>query len=595
MEHGNVFRNGAETLSEACFGIKGIIPSSEKDFLAIGDYLSAFADRAGRIYETACTASQLVGTDTIKDTTAKLRRILEAAASGAASAQDDLRENIATLKEMIAQISKIAVDLAHFARSLKRLRALGISTRIESSRFRDARFRFESLADEVERSASVIESRHREMCGQVSTLSGAMTGVFNKALKTYGSQDANAALILEKLHLSLDSLEERQAVASAAMESLSDRSNDLVANISEVIMSLQFHDICRQQMEHVGQTIEDLVSSLKIEDHRTEDRTEEKTSSASSPASAYRVCKLQLAQLSYTKQTIIEAVERIIDSMDRIADSIDSMNRDIRTMLLSDGDKGNSYLLRLQEGAEDVLTLVEENRKTGDQLGNAISSVTDTSSSISESVWAIQDIVDDIKLLSLNARIKAAMAGQEGRAVSVLSEAIEQLAGDMNKVSEDLSCSFSTLLRGASELESRCGAAGCSLGQESEQLLSGLESIRMESAEINGKALHLLSGMGEEAWQLADSIRSVTGNEISVHRAVASSLEDVFVLIQRVMDDLRSLTGEGELLEEEEGLGRLQDRYTMESERQIHRGQTVDMPPTLYSQADTFDDNVELF
>jgi methyl-accepting chemotaxis protein len=595
MGYEDVFRNGAETLREACFGIKGIIPSSEKDFLAIGDHLSAFADKAGRICETAFATSQLLGTDSIKDTTAKMRQILEFAASGAGAAQDALKENIATLQGMIAQINKISMDLNDFSRYLKRLRVLGISTRIESSRFLDARFRFESLADEVARSASVIELRHKEMCTRMDILSAAMVKVLEKALKTDGSQHTNAALIMEKLSLALDHLKEKQASASMTMESLSIRSNDLVANISQVIMSLQFHDICRQQMEHVDQTVEDLILLLKKQAGLEEEAMEQDASLGSSCASAHRICRLQLAQLSYTKETIVEAVQRIADSMDNIADSIDSMNHDIRTMLSSEDDEGESYLLRLEEGAEQVLSLLDENRKTEDQLGNAICSVRETSASISESVLAIQDIVDDIKLLSLNARIKAAMAGQEGRSVSVLSEAIERLAGDMNKVSDDLSCSFSTLLKGASELGSRGETAGCRVDEGTGQLLSELESIRLESAEVNGKAMNLLSGMGEEAGQLADSIRSVTRNEISVHRGIASSIEDVATLIQQVMDDLGPLAGSEALEEGAEPLGCLQDRYTMESERQIHRGQTVDMSPILYDQADTFGDNVELF
>lgn len=595
MGYEDVFRNGVETLTEACFGIKNIIPSSERDFLAIGDYLSAFADNAGRICQTASTGSQLLGMDRIENATGRLRQILEAAASGAATAQEGLKANIETLREMVSQINRISIDLADFSRSLKRLRALGISTRIESSRFINARFQFESLADEVERSASVIESRHKEMCTQVAMLSGGMAKVLDQALKTDGSQNMNAALILRKLHSSLDSLEERQAVASTTMESLSDRSHDLVASIGEVIMSLQFHDICRQQMEHVGEAIEDLISSLRQKGDCTGDKPEEEACLASYCGSIHRICRLQLAQLSYTKETIVEAVERIVGSMDSIADSMDNMKCDIQNMLSSDDDTGESYLSRLEEGAEDVLSLVNENNRTTDRLGDAISSVSETSSSISASVLAIQDIVDDIKLLSLNARIKAAMAGHEGRSVSVLSEAIEKLASDMNKVSEDLSHSFSMLLREASELERRRGTTERRLGEGTGQLLSELESIRLESAEANGKAMNLLSGMGDETWHLANSIRSVTRDEISVHRVVASSLEGVAVLIQGVMNDLHSLAGD-EVLEGDEGLGSLRDRYTMESERQIHRGQTtVDSPQVLYSQTDAFGDNVELF
>lgn len=579
MGHEEVFQNGAGTLKEACFVIKTIIPSSEKDFLAIGDYLSHFCDRAAKIYDTAVTASGLLGADRIRDITAKLRLILEAASSRTLTAQASLKENIQTLKRILVQIDEIAMNLSHFARTLKTLRVLGISTRIESSRFHDAHFRFESLADEVERSASVIESRYKEMCGQVAMLSAAMSKVLDTAVKTDSAQNSNAASIMEKLHSSLGDLEEKHASASKAMESLSARSNDVIRNISEVIMSLQFHDICRQQMEHVGQTIEDLTSSLDADGHQTS-------------ASAYRICTLQLAQLSYTKQTIFEAVERIVDSMDGIAGSVESMSRDIQNMLATNDDRSDSYLSEVTQGAERVLGLLDENRTTGNQLGEAIRSVTETGTSISKSVLVIQDIVDDVKLLSLNARIKAAMAGKEGRSVSVLSEAIERLAGDMNTISEALSTSFSMLSKGASELEHRSGATGCTDGTE--RMLSDLETIRLESAEANGKAMALLSQMREEGWQFADSMREVTRNEITVHHGLGSSLEKASSLIQGVMDDLRPFVGD-DPVEEEVGLTRVEDRYTMESERQIHRGQSVDMSPALYAEEDAFGDNVELF
>lgn len=579
MGHEHDLQQGAEALQEVCLRIKNIIPSSERDFLAMGDFLAQVADRAGTMCESALTASQLLGIDRIKDITAKLRQILEAAGTQAAAVQADLRQNIDILRQMNREIETISTDLTQFSRTLKTLRVLGISTRIESSRFRDARFRFDSLADEVERSASVIESAHRRMCGQVGVISGTMSNVLTKAAKADSSQNANAALVLQRLHSSVDSLEQKQASASSAMDSLSARSKDVVASISEVILSLQFHDICRQQMEHVSQAIEELRVSLPQDPSQT------------ACASAYRICRLQVSQLSYTKDTIFEAVERIIDSMDRIASSVDSLDGAIQEMLSADDERGESYLVRVEEETEHVLSLLNESRKTGNKLGDAIRSVTETSSSLSESVQAIREIVDDVKLLSLNARIKAAMAGSEGRSVSVLSEAIERLAGDMNKVSETLSHSFSMLAQGASALE--CRLAGSS-DEDAGRLLSDLEVIRVESAETNGQAMGLLSRMREEGWRLADSIRTVTGNEISVHRTVRSSLEGIIAQMEGVIAGLRPLVGDDAAAEEAE-LFHLQDRYTMESERQIHQGQSVDVSMALYAQPDGFGDNVELF
>jgi methyl-accepting chemotaxis protein len=588
MGYEDVLHNGVEALGEICSSIQGAIPASEKDFLTLGDYLAEFADKARNISGAASTAWHLFGADGIRDIASKVRHVLEGTASRAAMAQEGLKENIRVLKHMIDQVNGISMGLADFARTLKTLRVLGISTRIESSRFRDAQFRFESLADQVDRSALVIESKYKEMCGKVGILSEAMSKVLDKALKANGTQKANASLILEKLLGSLTSLEGKQASASDAMEAVSGQSEEVVRSISDVIMSLQFHDICRQQMEHVGQALEDLRISLQ----QASFPGQAQEASGACCTSAYRICGLQAAQLSYTRETIVDAVERIMDRMDRIAATVDSMSFEIKKMLATADDRGESYLSELEDGAEDILALFNVNRETGIQLGHAIRSATETSSSVSQSVLAIQDIVEDIKLLSLNARIKAAMAGQEGRSVSVLSEAIERLAGDMNTISESLSHSFSELSKGASELEGHLEETGCGSHDGTEQLRSDLESIRSESTEANKKAMALLSHMREEGWQFAASIRSVTGTQITVHRTVGSAIEVVASSLKGVMEELRPFVGNDMA---EEDLGYLEDRYTMESERQIHRAQFADAPPVLCNQADTFGDNVELF
>jgi methyl-accepting chemotaxis protein len=592
--HADLLRDRGAALRDVYLAIKSIIPSSEKDFLAIGSHLSDFAGKAGEICQAALDASHLLGADQIDTMAVKLRQIQDVAASGTTSARGRLEEDMGTLKEMIAMIHQISLDLEGFAKLLKTLRVLGISTRIESSRFADEQFRFESLAGDVERSALVIEGRYKEMCRQVGTLSTGMNEALQEALRTDSAQTKNVGLILDKLHQAMDRLEEKHASAAAAVESLSNRSNDVVRSISEIIMSLQFHDICRQQIEHVGEAIEDL--SISMEERRTDHGPNQSHGDhlPVSIPSAHRICNLQLSQLSYTKGTFLEAVEKITDGMERIADSIDSMNRDTKSMLSADDDKKESYLLQIEQGARDVLVLLDDNRRVGNRLGEAIRAVTETCSYTSGAVLAIQDIVDDIKLLSLNARIKAAKAGREGWSVGVLSDAIERLSGEMTKISNGLSDSFLTLSKGASELECRLEPAGRSSGEGGDRLLSELEDIKMDSTEANGKAMGLMSSISDASRRLADSIRSVTGHEITVHRTVAASLEEVSSSIKGIADDLRPFVGtDGSI--EEENLGHLQDRYTMESERQVHRAQFADTLVPTSAYEDTFGDNVELF
>ena len=145
---------------------------------------------------------------------------------------------------------------------------------------------------------------------------------------------------------------------------LQDYSAAIADALNEIITAVQFHDITRQQVEHVQIALHDFCARLAGDD-----------SVEHLAAQATELCRIQAAQLRHTRHDLVAAVARMIASLRSIAPVVQQLAQETRLLATQGGvqlmEKLDHDALTLAADvvtAADKITIHDEARKIIDRL-----------------------------------------------------------------------------------------------------------------------------------------------------------------------------------------------------------------------------------
>jgi len=556
--------------------LKVVAATTEDEFLAIGGRLQDFYQRGTGITALATEMLGEVAGEQVTQAMDGIANLLDEMGRYVANARQEIEASSATLSEILSLLEHVASPLSGFKKVNKVLRMLGISTKIESARLGQSAAGFDTLASDVGDLAVQVNDKAGVILKRKDDLTRAIEQTLSGVLNAGAQQHELVLGILDRTRGSLAALTEVNARCSSSVAGISAVSEEVSRSIGEVVMSMQTHDIVRQQIEHVDQALTELKGRL-----------------ASGTAGADEVawvCELQSAQLRHASKELDGAVQAIIGNLKEVARQQSGLSNETRGMAGIADQTGGSFFSEMQKDITVVTAALLDSSKVNRSLCRAMSTVTDTVGEIASFVGDIEKIGEEIKLIALNAQIKSAYTGDEGAALGVLAEAIQRLSIDAIDHTTVVSQTLHEIIAVTESLNNGVCSDSSVLEAEVRDMVQGLSSLLGLLQSVNETLLHSLSSMDDAVTHLSSDIDRVTTG-ITVHRKVAQVLEGAVRGLGGVMVEARRIApaaGQGANLDE------LASRYTMHSERKIHES-LLDGGQVSGPGPDSFDDNVELF
>lgn len=563
--------------------------STETDFLALGEQLNHLSGVAREVTATARDAVKLILDHEIEEATEALQKIFKAMGEYLGSSEQDLESSYGNLSTILGGLKDIREPLAAFKKTVKYLRIFGVSIKIESARITGNNNGFNNLASDVENLSALIASKSAQVLKELDPLYATIDQVLSRFLIEEAKEHTKARAILEEITGSLASLANRQTLSSSTMQRIEGKSGEISSDIGEIVTSLQFHDITRQQIEHVKEGFDELRARLRQASSNGEDNV-------SDLSVISNACMLQANQLSDSHLQLLSAAEKVIGKIREIEEKVYNISDEIVSILKVADSKEDTFLTEVKEGVSSVMTSLKENAKTNTELRKGIGSVAHTVSAITAFVDEIEDIGLEIELIALNASVRAAHTDKGGQSLGVLADAIRNLSENTHSNTTFISDSLKKIGSMARGLGATSGYAEDGKIPEVEKMVEEMHLLLGSLENTNGKVVSLFTRLGANANTLTEGVEQTVGGITSLEKA-DSTLRTIIAKLKEIASQAKELLPESTSQEQEDYLKQMEKLYTMERERDIHRN-LYGMGPeedSYTGEQEGLGSNVELF
>ncbi|WP_462325042.1 hypothetical protein [Desulfoplanes sp.] len=567
--------------------LHNILADREDDFLQLGSSLMDFSNRSKGLSSEVSQLAQLASGEEITGRISDLQGFLEIISSHRRGMVDETA--MEELSEIISSMQQLKELFQEFARVIKGLRMLGISTRIESARLGEQGKAFTSLADDVDKLVARIEESSSEIASRSNQIIATTLKVQEGTKELFTTQQDRLETVSTTLSENIEDLVSVVDQSERVSANLVTHSEDIASSTSMAVTNLQFHDIVRQQIEHVEECTRDAEELIA-------GYVEEGSSRYSLQqilTFVLQIATIQASQIQNGSEQFEKAVLDFKSQIENIATIVERFMQTIHGFSGSDHHSQGSVLEAIKSSMGEVIKNVHELVVGMQEQQKIIAPVAGTVEDMDSSAKKVQDLGDEIELISLNASIKSACVGDRGRAMGVLAHEIQRLSMQTKEHTSSVLDVLAVLATTSRQLQNRSTQTDGL--QKIEETTGTQETSLVQLVELNDQMDQLfasVSALGDELKQ--DIIASANG--IVFHEVICSRLagarEDFLQIIDKLDDQIIDPA-----IELPKEFDELLHRYTMESERIIHQmalGLQHDVPQQDTS-GDAGEQDVDLF
>jgi methyl-accepting chemotaxis protein len=579
--------NDWRTVIEQVVGeLEDLNRSTERDFLAVGEKLGDFRQTARQIASDMTTLAELISGEQGSNASRALTRILEHS-----KGMDERIEQSGQVLGQLHELSgRVRLAFAGLRNTVSIFRTLCTLTQIETSRLGSAGGDFGDLAAEVRPLSESIQSSGERVLEDSSRLDEGVQRAMRSGSELRTRQLKELPGLISGVMDSLDSFDERRRRAAESSACQAAQYGTLCDAVGNMVRSIQFHDITRQQVEHVVEALRQFHL----------DRAGERGGAL--PAGAGAILALECSQLSAARGVFASSLACMERDLESISGRVREMAEASRALMGISTDDQDSFFLGMEGHFTAILKMLGSCTQAQSEMALLAAKLGETIGGMRDGVGEIRGIEIRIQRIAINATIRATHIGAAGDALNVIASVMQRLALDSNANTEDVSGALDVM----SETVKRVSGGNC----------DGVPGADSETDEVTGemrRAVGELHSLSESSFSRVNQIAALGARLARDAGAVRDNFSagTLFAqVVDRARSELQAIGAQpaGGSSEAGEGvadsqLEHLASRYTMQRERDVHAsmasGSALPEAPAegreVALQDGDLGDNVELF
>ena len=315
---------------------------------------------------------------------------------------------------------------------------------------------------------------------------------------------------------------------SIPLQSIGNASKSLAKGDLSKRISLEAKGEVRSLVENFNDAMRDL-SSLLIKVMQTVEQIDISSRELSSTSNEMNVStneiSMAIAEMSNGAQnqlTKIDSISQMYEDLQRSSQLMDQRSNTIISAAekgVVDSEKGAAAMLSIQRNITDLL-------KHSEDADQSMATLTSRSKEIATILNLITDIATQTNLLSLNAAIEAAQAGDAGKGFAVVAKEIRSLAESSRKAVDEISELVSGVQQDtleAAETIKRMNTQVNDGMQASKMASQVFEEITTSSKQILDYSEEILKSTQNQSNSIQDVVRSSEGIIVVAEETAAGS------------------------------------------------------------------------
>ncbi|MCH8125729.1 methyl-accepting chemotaxis protein [candidate division KSB1 bacterium] len=437
-------------------------------------------------------------------------------------------ENLKLLVKITEYLSDFSISLEGFNNIVKMLKMLGTFTKVEGTRLNIENNGFEKIAEDVEKLADQIKLKYPEMQSQSEEITEHIEKTLDRLYDSVDKQNVRLDGMLETAQKDLESVINSQDTRIKFAKYISELTKKIHKSTTKVLSFVELDNSCIQKTNTLVSSLQEMSKQF-IELPLYGD---DPVKFSNEVQHAISQCELQSNELINIWNNKRHSNDQVAIAFFEIRDFLKEDNQ-LQESLNASFESETLFLMEVEKELQEIAEFAFENDKVDQEISATLSSLAKKAANLSSYIGSINEIGSSLELIGVNAQIKAAGAGEQGRAIGVLAEEIHKLSLDAHHLTNIVFIKLDEVISFGKKLISENNSGSISHNSEIENQIKLMRSKMKSLIEINQNVDSLLDRLKSEEEILFDDIKNTNerlGNSI-IHENVIEDIQKFLKII----------------------------------------------------------------